>query len=294
VSELYRYSLLAKTLHVKAAELPDVAELFGEPFTSAHDTLALFENWGKMEDAGFSFRQLNYLVRGQEDPLRPLAPSKRTILQTTKTLYDGLSAIDTEHRDLTDDEREQATAELVRAKAGLLFEQADVERILGLLEGTTVFITNAPANLSVTIPEALTNKLQYANQPDATPPQAILQVTGSLTDEEKTQAKGLTPNQKWGEAIDRARKQAGRIFDDLAAAKAALLAGDVLIPPAQLDPAQADPNTAPSKRLYFLQQFLPFLRRWLAHSLIVETLSGAAGLASDVTDILLSGGVLDL
>jgi hypothetical protein len=281
---------------VKTAELPDVAELFGEPFESAHDTLTLFENWGKMEDAGFSFRQLNYLIRNQDDPLRPLAPSKRAILETTKTLYDGLGAIDQEHRDLNKDEAELATAELVRAKASLLFEQADVERILGLLEGTSIYITNAPVNLAIVVPENLASKLRYDNQSDATAPQATLQVTGILTDEEQTQAKGLSTEQKWGEAIDRVRKQAGRIlddvlfgvFDDLAAAKKALLAGDVLIPPAQLNPAQPDPNTAPSKRLCFLQQSLPFLRLWLAHRLIVETLSGAAGLPSDVTDILLS------
>ncbi len=58
--------------------------------------------------------------------------------------------------------------------------------------------------------------------------------------------------------------------------------------PEQQDPNQPDPDTAPAKRLYFLQQFLPFLRRWLAHRLIVETLSGSAGLPTDVTDVLLS------
>lgn len=296
VSTLYRHSLLAKLLHLKTAELGDVIHLFGEPFSSAQATLALFETWGKMGDAGFSFRQLNYLIRGQDDPLRPLAPAKRTILETTKTLYDGLEAIDKEHPDLPHDARELATAELVRAKAGLLFEQADVERILGLLEGTTVYTTNAPANLSVIIPEALTNKLRYANQPDAVPPQATIQVTGILTDEERTQAKGLSADAAWTHAIDRVGKQAGRVLDDVlfavfpdrAAAGAVLLAGDVLVPPERLVPTRADPNTAPAKRLYFLQQFLPFLRRWLAHRLIVETLSGSAGMPTEVTDILLS------
>ena len=296
VSALYRHTLLAKTLHVKVSDLAGVIGLFGEPFTSAHDTLALFETWGKMEDAGFSFRQLNYLVRNQDDPLRPLAPSKRSILQTTKTLYDGLGAIDSEHRDLQESEAELATTELVGAKAGLLFEQADVERILGLLEGTSVYATNAPANLTLTIPESLANKLRYDYKPEANPPQATVQVTGILTEEEQAQAKGLSKHGDWSKAIDRLRKQAGRVFDDvlfgvfsdLTAAKAVLLAGDVMVPPGQPDPNQADPNTAPAKRLYFLQQFLPFLRRWLAHRLIVDTLSGSAGFPTDVTDVLLS------
>ena len=72
VSFLYRYSLLAKILHVRVPLLQDVVDLFGDPFKSAWDTLALLETWGKMEDAGFTFRQLDYLILGRDDPLRPL------------------------------------------------------------------------------------------------------------------------------------------------------------------------------------------------------------------------------
>ena len=100
-----------------------------------------------MEDAGFTFRQLDYLIRNHDDALRPLDPTKKTILQLTKTLYDGLNAVDRDHPDVQEGRKDDATAALIRAKGGLLFEQPVVEQILGLLEGTTVYTTNAPANL---------------------------------------------------------------------------------------------------------------------------------------------------
>ena len=104
VTALYRHGLLAKILHIKVADLSDVSALFGDPFTSAQQTLALLEAWGKMEDAGFTFRQLNYLIRNQDDALRPLAPAQKTILQITKALYDGLNAIDRDHPDVSADQ----------------------------------------------------------------------------------------------------------------------------------------------------------------------------------------------
>ncbi|NUN67052.1 hypothetical protein HCU40_20415 (plasmid) [Pseudanabaena biceps] len=292
LSIAYRYSLLAKILHVKITELPDAINLFGNPFRSAWNALDLLEIWGKMEDAGFTFRQLNYIIKDRDDKLRPLTPSKRTILQITKTLYDGLNGIDRDHKDIPDDKKDDATADLVRTKAGLVFEPAVVEKILGLLEGTTVYATNAPLNLTIAIPDAqktLAKKLKYSYQKDATPPKAGLQVTGILTDEEKAQAKALSSDPKWAEAIDRVGKQPKNIFNDALLgifpeqdreeAKKQLLAGDV-VPDAG--------NTALDKRFYFLKHFLPFLRQRLVHRFIIDTLAGTASLPSNVTDALLS------
>lgn len=74
------------------------------------------------------------------------------------------------------------------------------------------------------------------------------------------------------------------IFSDMMGAQKVLLVGDFANPDNPQDPA----NTAPDKRLYFLKNFLPFLRKRLSQRLIVDTLSGAAGLPSDVTNVLLS------
>lgn len=306
LSVLYRHSLLAKTLHIKVADLPDAIALFGNPFQSAWNTLSLLETWGKMEDAGFTFRQLHYLIRDRDDILRPIAPTKRTILQITKTLYDGLNGIDRAHQDIPEDNKEAATAELVRTKAGLFFEPSVVEQIIGLLEGTTVYSTNAPLNLTIDIPESqktLAKKLKYSYQKDATPPSAGLQVTGILTDEERAQAKALSSNPEWAKAIDRISKQPKNIFNDALLgifSKQNARETNSNLPATQCPPkpeeneakikllAGDDGNTSLDKRFYFLHHFLPFLRQRLAHRLIVDTLAGAMSLPIDVTDALLS------
>lgn len=296
VSALYRYSLLARTLHVKVADLPEVIALFGNPFKNAYQALTLFETWGKMEDAGFTFRQLDYIIRNHDDALRPIAPTKKTILQIAKMLYDGLNGIASDQPDIPADKKDDATDDLVRAKAGLLFEQGVVEQIIGLLDGTTVYTTNAPANLTITVPDALSKKLKYNNQQNANPPTATIQVTGILTEDEQAQAKKLAASPGWAKALDRVGKQALNffndvlfgIFPDVTAAKVALLAGDVNLPANQQDPTQPGTNTAPAKRFYFLQYFMPFLRQRLTHRFIVTTMAGAANLANDVTDALLS------
>lgn len=296
VSTLYRYSLLAKVLKLRVSELPSVIALFGNPFVNAHAAHRLFKIWGKMEDAGFTFPQLNYLIQNHDDVLRPIAPNQKAILQLTKTLYDGLNQIDVDHADVSEDQPEEETADLIRAKAGLLFEQSVVEEILGVLEGTHVYTTNAPANLTLTIPEELASKLQYNNQADTTPPQATLQVTGILTEAEKTEAKSFASQSGWAEALNRVEKQAHNFFNDVLfgiftdqdSAKAVLLAPDINVPFDPENPDGTDNNTAPLKRLYFLEHFLPFLRQRLAHRFIVETLAGTAGLDNEVTDLLLA------
>src|SRR5262249_8475422 len=160
------------------------------------------KTWGKMEDAGFTFRQLDYLIIGRDDALRPVGPSQKTILQLTKTLYDELNAIDRSHPDIT--KKEDATSDLVRTKAGLLFEQPLVEQIIGLLEGTTVYTypSAALATLAINVPDTLSKKLKFNKQNDATPPTANIQVTGILTDTEVAQAKGLSPDPDWAKAIE--------------------------------------------------------------------------------------------
>jgi len=292
VSALYRYSLLAKLLHLRVTDLIEVITLFGDPFTDADQTLDLLDTWRKMEDAGFTFRQLNYVIRDHDDPLRPLAPSQRKLLQLTKTLYDGLNAIDHDNRDVQ--QKEEATADLVRTKAGLLFEQSVVEQIVGLLEGTSVYTTNAPVGQTIIIKDTdpLSEKLKYIDTKDAV--SASIQVTGILTDDEKMEAKALSNHSDWPKAIDRVGKQPLHVvFNDvlfgifankIAEAQNILLAGDYTNP---TDP-QDTQNTAPGKRFYFLHNFIPFLRERLYQRLIVDTMSGAAGLASDVTQFLLS------
>ena len=296
VSILYRHALLAKLLHVPVSYLPEVIGLFGDPFLSPSSALSLLTDWGNMEDAGFTFAQLNYVVRGHDDSRRPIAPSPKTILVLAKTLYDGLNAIDQANPDLTADQKDQATDDSIRSKAGLIFDAGTVEQIIGVLDGTTVYTTNAPTGLTITIPDSLSAKLKYSSQNSATPPAATIQVTGILTDTELILAKGLSSVPDWPKALDRVGKQARHFFNDVlfgifpdaAEAVKNLLAGDVNLSPDPANPHATDSNTGPAKRFYFLQGFMPFLRERLAHKLVVETLSTVVKLSSEVTDVLLS------
>lgn len=97
----------------------------------------------------------------------------------------------------------------------MLYEQAVVEQILGLLEGTTIYTTNAPADQTINIPDTLARKLKYSNQKDAIVPKATLQVTGILTESEKTQAKSLLAHPGWAPAIDRVGKQTKNVFNNV-------------------------------------------------------------------------------
>ncbi len=300
VSALYRHKLLAKILHVQFKDLSWIVQIFGDPFKSAEDALKLFLDWGKMEDAGFAFIQLDYLINGHDDPLRPQSPAKRTVLQITKTLYDGLNAIESAHKDVPPDKKHEATADLIRSEAGLLYEQSTVEKILGLLDGTTVYTTNAPPDLAISISDidTLSKKLKYINNKNTNPHSASIQVVGILTDGEKKQAIDLSKESGWAKAFKRIDNKALQSFKDVISsiiprdkqveAKTKLLAGDVNLPFDPNNPNAINANTSPDKRFYFLQYFLPFLRQQLSHRLIIETLSGAAQIADNVTDILLS------
>src|SRR5262249_5822854 len=149
-----------------------------------------------------------------------------------------------------------------------------------LLEGTTVYMTNAPVT-AIMIPPTLTAKVKYVISPSISPTDAQLQVTGILTDSEVVTAKGLSPLPDWGQAVDRVGKQSLNFFNDylsgifhdssVAAAKTTLLRGDVNNP---------DPSTAPIKRFYFLQFFLPFLRQQLADRFVLDIVSGAVNLTT--------------
>ena len=293
ITILYRYVLLGQYLGIKVSLWPDVVALFGDPFASAHGTLVFLTIWNRLQATNFTFAQLNYIIRGVDDPLRPIGPSQPTILRTSKTLYDGLTAISAANPDLAAGDTNSATSALVTAKATLVFDPTVVAQILGLLEGTTTYTTNAPVNLTITMPTTL-SKLKYTNQPNAVPPQATLQATGILTVAETTTAKALSTNSAWSAAIDRLGKQPSRVFNDVlfgifpdvSAAKQVLLAGDVL--PADTSDASSPQVTPPIKRFFFLQYFLPFLRFTLADKLVVDTMASVSQMpTSDLTRLFL-------
>ena len=293
VSVLFRHAELAKALGVALVDLGNVFGLFGDPFTSPSAARALFRAWDAMERVGLGFAKLAFVSLGIDDPRRPMGPRRASVLRLAKSLSDGLFAIDQEHADLGPGDDDKATVELVRAKAGLVFEPAVVERIVGLVEGSAVYSTNAPSGLSVTVPDALEKRVKHlpGKSVAGSPPTAgQAQMVGVLSPADTVAARALSPDPGWGSAVDRLVKQPRRLFDDALfglfpagdpnadAARATLLAEDVLT---------GEGATPPKKRRAFLSRLLPFLRERLARSLVVGTLAGAVGLGSETTEALL-------
>lgn len=313
LSLLYRYRLLAKLLGLRIPAFVSVLPLFGDIFSDADTTLEFMERWGKMEDAGFSYQQLNYIIRNIDNEKKPFAPTQKEVLQLSKALYDGLNAIDDAHKDLvagpaTSDDvtlkkiniQEQATSAFIRTKASLLFETSIVEKVIGLLEGTNPFTTNAPKNMDFILPDAksLKAKLKY----DKT--LGRMQITGILTDGEIADFQAISNDPLWLKALERIQKQQDKLFKELltgvfkdektktTAEKAPLIAiiksGDIAVPLDKIPAGEADPNTAPQKRVAFLEIFLPYLRQQLTHRFVIDTLANFAGVESKITDALVS------
>jgi Tc toxin complex TcA C-terminal TcB-binding domain/Neuraminidase-like domain len=315
LSLMYRYRLLSKVLGVRILTLIEVLPLFGDPFTDANTTLEWLERWGKMEDAGFTHQALNYIIQSYDDSKKPLSPNEKTLLQLGKTLYEGLNAIDEAHKDVTNkptttteadkklEVEAQATSEIVQSKAALLFDPSVVVQIMGILEGTSVYITTAPKDLTITLADdkSLKKKFKY----DKTG--GHVQITGILTDAERMDFKGLRLlDADWQNVLIRLDNQQNKDFKTalytvfeaekakqgrrgiVEAAESIIKAGDISLALDQIPEGQPDTNTAVQKRVAFLNVFLPYLRQELTHRFVVATLSNLVGLGSEITDVLIS------
>lgn len=312
LSMLYRYRLLSKTLGLRMPAFIEAKPLFANIFANADATLAFLNIWEKMELAGFTYQQLNYIIRGVDNQKKPFNPSKKDVLLLSKTLYDGLNAIDTQHQDLKADEgitdadlqkiniQDKATSEFVQIKASLLFDAEIIGNIIGFLDGTNVFTTNAPKNIDLALADSnsLKNKLNYDKVNGA------IQITGILTAQESIDFKAITSDVQWTNALTRIEKQQSKLFKTLFTgiidnekSKSApqktqiekvLKSGDVVVALDKVPDGDPNPNTAPEKRVAFLEVFLPYLRQQLSHKFIIEILSSFTGAESHVTDVLVS------
>ncbi len=122
VSKFYRYSLLAKVLSVKISILPDLHALFGHSFEFAKQADDFFQLWNDFNNVGFTFSQVNYIVRDKYDIIQPIRLSKLATLKLPKTMYQRITAIASAQADLMDDPTQSdpsLTSDLVSAKLTL-------------------------------------------------------------------------------------------------------------------------------------------------------------------------------
>ncbi|WP_136667959.1 neuraminidase-like domain-containing protein [Flavobacterium sp. H122] len=312
LSILFRYRLLSKVLGYKIPVFMRIVPLLEKVFDDAHSTLKFIKNLSKIDDAGFTPQELNYIIRNFDDDKKPFKPTKKSILLLAKSIYDGLNTIDETHQDIKADAaitdavlqkinlNEKATTEIVRAKASLLFETDIIEKVIGILEGSNIYITNAPKNIVYTLAEdkTLHKKLKYDKE------NGSVQITGILTEAESIDYKALNNDPNWASALNRIEKQQKKQFNELlskvfetektktdvqkTALQTIIKAGDISVPIDKIPDGEPDINTAPQKRTAFLEIFMPYLRQELSHRFIVNTLSGIMGLQSNITDILIS------
>lgn len=285
VSAIYRHSTIAKMLGVKPKDLDLIFKVFWRPWESADKTLKLIKLWNKVTDAGFDIKQFAFVFKNiDEDPLQPIGPSEASVSRLAASIYTALKDIESQHPMVTT--ADDATSATVTTKAQLIFPQATVTDMIAFLEGTRLYSTNAPTIANPTIPENLSSKLKYI-QGDSPSVQSI----GQLTAAEVGQAKAVAPaNTKWVAAIDRLFKQAltffntvlSPIFTDKDEAKSVLASGDIV---ASEDPDT--PPTPPAKRLFFLQNFIPFLRKQLSTQSIVAAMSSASSIDNTIVAVLI-------
>lgn len=283
VSELYRFSQLFRFMGIKMQFLPDLIALFGDPFVdgNAESTLDLLQTWQTVVDSGFSFAQLNFLVRGQDNIARPLAPTIPQTLTLAKKITDGLLDIDKQHPAVTQadlDNQVVVLADFIPAKLTLVFTSELAAKINDLISGKYLFTTNAPPGLTFT--GTPPDKVKNVEQKTATPPTAQLTVTGILTASESEFTLALSAHSQWLKAVERIKKQAVTFYSQNLASifppngAETLLKGDA-------------PDTVTTKGLYFLQYYLPFLRSRLATLLVQTTVSDSVGLDLKLASYLL-------
>ncbi len=215
LSKLYRYSLLVHVLSVSISDLGQVLQGFkaSDPFSGPVQCLEMLETWGRMGQVDFTWQELRYIASDVDTGLDPLAPSRKTVLETSKALHDGIIGIQTAHQ--MPASPALATEDFIKSKMLLYFDDDAIVKILALLQGETTYITRAPVitdsvfdhNLST-----ISDKMVYV-QAGKDGRGAMLQIKGILTDEEIENAMSLldidpepitTPTTKWTSKAEKA------------------------------------------------------------------------------------------
>jgi hypothetical protein len=137
VSQLYRYTVLAKALRLSIPDFISLKTLVNyDPFATPAATIQFVDLVRKLQASDFSVAQLNYLYRHLIAQPATFAPAWQTTLTLVKTLRDGLLQIAEETA-----ASDAPTREDVQTALGQVLEANLVEQLVGLLDGTAIYET---------------------------------------------------------------------------------------------------------------------------------------------------------
>lgn len=289
LSVIYRYTVLAKSLKLKMADLALLLQLFNsKPFStlnvvasaytdiSPEATLEFYELAAAVKNAGFKPATLQYIFSGALSPESTIGLDAATARQAAHDIAVSFTAIEQEH---PDDPPAPLTADIIRAKLSLTFQPDVVSRFMSIADGTAAFTVVTEPNLAVTIPAPLAAKYNYIKA------SGRLNATGIMTDAESAALKALPgANANFVNAVDAIYQQPedfiktnfADVFQPMNAALTTLLD----------HPAQATPATIEEKFKLVYQSYLPLLKQKLHKDAITQHIAALVGSTGEVAAIL--------
>jgi hypothetical protein len=317
VSHIYRHVLLAKSLGLRIKQLPALFELLKKqvhPFSQPTHTLGFYQLFEHISKSGFDTRQLNYMIRNEDDPDRPLRPQTGDMFRLAISLRDALLQIETDHADISHEE--EATEEFLRNKLSLLFDDKIVEQIINLVQGTSVYEDNTRRRFSAKLEpgdqDVILAFLQEERKKEAEHPggelktflqrvqfsnEKGLQVTGILNEADRTRLSALADliaddddREKFEIAVNKILAQPKFVFADVLASiypdpEDEADAREILLAEDQVDENGGE-ISAIQKRVFLTRTFLPYLREQLRQRQVVQILTSDLGLDQDIMEKL--------
>lgn len=133
LSELYRYTSLAKALGLAVVEFLSLQKLTGiDPFKNPNTTLEFLAEVETVDQSKFSIAILDYLLRHVYTETSGLAPTESSIILVLDSIKAGLQAIAAENVFTAD-----PTGEITRGQLTLLLTGDDLQQAINIIEGTT-------------------------------------------------------------------------------------------------------------------------------------------------------------
>ncbi|MGK7396939.1 MAG: neuraminidase-like domain-containing protein [Candidatus Cyclobacteriaceae bacterium M3_2C_046] len=139
LSQLFRITSLSKALDISPEEyLLAKKFIVADPFdkTRPEDALSWSEQIRKVQQSGFSFKELQYLLLDEYNSAEGIAPVEERIIGLLTTLQTGLLKIRAEH-EVSLDENEMPvdpSGEVCKQKLSLLLDEEDIDEVVAIVE----------------------------------------------------------------------------------------------------------------------------------------------------------------